>query len=206
MWSFTANFASNLAKNFKNLGSAIWKWLKGEGLDFEWTPLLDGFENTMEKFPDIMGDMVEGELTQKVGKKLKGFTGEFEGEFQKELAKSMQKPGETLEEGIENTKKIVEDTVAAATEATGEQKKKLTGPGKGGGGGGGGTVALTAAMDKLQEAALQQKPMKDLLKVQKEALAEQRRENARRRAKDAEDSVQKNRDNANKGFIPQAVK
>lgn len=43
------NMAINLGRFFK----AMWGWLKGEGFDFKWQGLLDGFESTLTELPQI---------------------------------------------------------------------------------------------------------------------------------------------------------
>ncbi len=52
----TMTIFSNLTANIKNAMSVIWEFIKSGGtssLEFTWTPLLDGFQSTVEKRPDI---------------------------------------------------------------------------------------------------------------------------------------------------------
>jgi hypothetical protein len=47
---------TNLSKNIANAMTQIWNFIKSGGtadLEFAWTPLLDGFESTVAKLPDI---------------------------------------------------------------------------------------------------------------------------------------------------------
>ena len=43
----------NVGKNIRNLWTAVVDFIAGKGFNFEFTPLLDGFRNTISKMPDI---------------------------------------------------------------------------------------------------------------------------------------------------------
>lgn len=52
----TMTVFSNLGVNIKNAMGEIWKFIRSggmEGLEFTWTPLLDGFKQTMAELPNI---------------------------------------------------------------------------------------------------------------------------------------------------------
>jgi tape measure domain-containing protein len=52
----TVAIFTNLGKNIANAMTQIWNFIKSGGtadLEFAWTPLLDGFESTVAKLPDI---------------------------------------------------------------------------------------------------------------------------------------------------------
>lgn len=53
LWNGTKTIFINLFNNAKNLFTAIWSYLNGDGFDFEWTALTDGFKATCEKLPEI---------------------------------------------------------------------------------------------------------------------------------------------------------
>jgi len=53
IWRFTATVATNIGKNLKGLWDAIIGFAKGEGWNFEWTPLLEGFESAVKELPKI---------------------------------------------------------------------------------------------------------------------------------------------------------
>jgi hypothetical protein len=53
IWSFTKSVLSGMFANLKNFFVAVWSWLKGEGFDFKWTGLLEGFESTLSALPKI---------------------------------------------------------------------------------------------------------------------------------------------------------
>ena len=44
---------SNLIENAVEFGKAIWSAIQGDGFEFKWKPLLDGFEATAEAFPEL---------------------------------------------------------------------------------------------------------------------------------------------------------
>lgn len=90
----TGTFLVNFWKNIGNLASAGWKALTNpsEGFKFEWTPLLDGFKATTEKFPELAKaplislqddmDAVMNKISQM--------------ELNRSLALTVKKPGESL--------------------------------------------------------------------------------------------------------------
>jgi len=53
LWHATKAIFVNMFENAKNFFTALWSWIKGDGFDFEWTGLLDGFEATLEEMPTI---------------------------------------------------------------------------------------------------------------------------------------------------------
>ena len=50
----TAAIFKNMYKNITEFFKATWSMLKGQGFDFTWTGLLDGFESTLEEMPVIL--------------------------------------------------------------------------------------------------------------------------------------------------------
>jgi hypothetical protein len=48
--------ANNMVTNFAGLGKAIFDWLSDptKGFNFEWTPMLKGFNSTIDKFPSLV--------------------------------------------------------------------------------------------------------------------------------------------------------
>jgi len=53
LWSGTKAIFVNMGKNIADFFKGFWSWLKGEGFDFKWTGLLDGFESTLQELPKI---------------------------------------------------------------------------------------------------------------------------------------------------------
>jgi len=49
----TESVFSNLLTNAKNFGAAIWHAIKGEGFEFQWTSLTEGFKSTLTALPQI---------------------------------------------------------------------------------------------------------------------------------------------------------
>lgn len=47
-------FANNFIDNAVNLGVAVWDAIQGKGFNFEFKPLLDGFEAATEKLPELI--------------------------------------------------------------------------------------------------------------------------------------------------------
>ena len=54
LWKGTKAIFVNMAKNIGNFFKGVWSWLKGEGYDFKWTGLLEGFESTLKEMPKIV--------------------------------------------------------------------------------------------------------------------------------------------------------
>jgi hypothetical protein len=54
--SATATAFLNFGENLKSLASAVWEWLQNPagGFQFDWKPLLTGFEATAEKLPELV--------------------------------------------------------------------------------------------------------------------------------------------------------
>lgn len=51
--NFNATVFTNMAKNVANFFAAVWGAMKGEGFNFEWTALAEGFEATLQELPKI---------------------------------------------------------------------------------------------------------------------------------------------------------
>lgn len=53
LYNFNRTVFNNMFKNVADFFKAVWSWLNGDGFDFEFTALTDGFEATTRKLPDI---------------------------------------------------------------------------------------------------------------------------------------------------------
>ena len=53
VWRLTKTVAVNIGRNLKALWDAIIGFAKGEGWNFKWTPLLEGFESAIKEMPKI---------------------------------------------------------------------------------------------------------------------------------------------------------
>ena len=54
IWNAYKTYISNMWENWKNFFKGLWSWIKGEGFDFKWTGLLEGFESTLKEMPNIV--------------------------------------------------------------------------------------------------------------------------------------------------------
>jgi len=45
---------ANLITNYKNLWTAFWRWIRGGGWEFDWTPLTEGFQSSIRKMPEFV--------------------------------------------------------------------------------------------------------------------------------------------------------
>lgn len=52
-FNFAATFWTNMYKNVTGFFKSVWSWLKGDGFDWQWTGLTEGFESTLEELPRI---------------------------------------------------------------------------------------------------------------------------------------------------------
>jgi len=76
MWNAIKTFSMNVGKNLAGLWKAIWGFMKGEGWNFKWTGLMDGFENTIKEFPKI-AERVIGPVEQSLVDKQKKINAEL---------------------------------------------------------------------------------------------------------------------------------
>jgi len=70
IWNFTKTVFTNMWTNFVSLFEGIWSMLKGEGFQWEWTGLLEGFQSTLEEMPKIAArelTATEKKLTKQIG-------------------------------------------------------------------------------------------------------------------------------------------
>ena len=84
MWNHIKTTYSNMFKNIKNFFTAVVSWLKGDGFDFEWTGLTEGFESSLGKLPKIAERQLTG-LELELATKAAGAADTFHEEFNKSL-------------------------------------------------------------------------------------------------------------------------
>jgi hypothetical protein len=53
IWNATKAIFTNMGTNIKDFFTAVWHYLKGEGFNFKWTGLLEGFQSTLKELPVI---------------------------------------------------------------------------------------------------------------------------------------------------------
>lgn len=109
--NFNAAVFKNMAANAGSFFSALWGAIKGEGFDFEWTPLTEGFENTIKQLPAIAERQV-GPIEQALQNQADALRGSFADGLADHLAKQ-QKAVEGTTDAIVNAVNAAGDTVAA---------------------------------------------------------------------------------------------
>ena len=93
-WNFIKTVSVNIARNLKNLWDAIVGFIKGEGWNFKWTPMLEGFENAIKELPKIaereIGPLEKelGDRVNELGAQLKEDWQAHDAEFQAKLGDS----------------------------------------------------------------------------------------------------------------------
>ena len=92
IWSFTKSVAAGMYENLKNFFSGVWSFLKGDGFDFTWTGLLDGFESTLTELPDILHRNI-GPVEKALSDELAGLKTQFKEKLTAELTGSSAPTG-----------------------------------------------------------------------------------------------------------------
>lgn len=87
--SATQRVIENLSTNFKNLWTGLKSFFSGQGFTFDWTPLLAGFESTVEKLPEI-AERVKGETELTLEQKLKTVTDRLSTSIQNSLQTNLR--------------------------------------------------------------------------------------------------------------------
>jgi len=92
LWEFTKTVFTNLAKNFWDLGKAIVNWFSSgfTEWDFTWTPLLEGFQKSMEELPKIADREMtpfEKKLKDRVGRLGREIADEYHRKVAERLAR-----------------------------------------------------------------------------------------------------------------------
>ena len=103
---------TNMAKNFINLGKAIANFLMGEGFEFTFTPLTEGFKSALKEFPKL----VAPELVS------------LEDEMDKVLGRIAGREEKRLEKMAERRRQAARALAGQAGGPTGPQGPAATGP------------------------------------------------------------------------------
>ncbi len=85
MASFTAATFTNMGKNVAGFFTAVWSFLKGDGFNFEWTGLTEGFENTIKELPQIAERQI-GPMESALQQQANGLRDSFAGGLAAHLA------------------------------------------------------------------------------------------------------------------------
>ena len=119
----------NIGKNIANFFKALWSAIKGKGFNFEWTPIMDGFESSLKELPKIAArELTRTEMS--LQKQLNGMKLDFGDKLNAEFAESdfdavaiAKKAGE----GIKVATKKVKEKIKKKTKI--ETKKQIADPG-----------------------------------------------------------------------------
>lgn len=118
IWNATKAIFTNMWTNITDFFTAVWSWLKGEGFDFKWTGLLEGFESTLKELPKI----AKRELTD-LEKELSAAIETQKLEFAKKIGEAFEEVVEPVTKGVvkvsldEESKELLKDKGKAAKRA-----------------------------------------------------------------------------------------
>ena len=101
--SLTASVFTNMASNIWKFFGAVKDWMMGKGFSFDWTPLTDGFKNSIKELPKIAARQA-GPLEQALADQQKALEFKLGKGLADALAKN-KKIGEDAAKGIQNAMK-----------------------------------------------------------------------------------------------------
>ena len=84
LWNMYKSFFSNMITNWKNFFKALMSYMRGDGFDFQWTGLLDGFESTLKEMPNI-AKRVASPVEQALMEELSGHKAKFKDALEAKL-------------------------------------------------------------------------------------------------------------------------
>lgn len=129
LWEVTKTIFGNMWKNVKGFFTSLWSWITGDGWDFEWTGLTEGFKSTCEKLPEIAARVkgpMEKALEVDIGKSVKNIKTYYNDKVSSRLAKLDKKKAGPAE--VKSVAKAVAGAVKMAVKATkkeGTEKKPV---------------------------------------------------------------------------------
>jgi len=127
MWELVKTVFGNMWENIKNFFKSIWSWLTGDGWDFEWTGLTEGFESTMEKLPEIAKRVkgpIEKALELDIAASAKNIKTYYNDKVTARLARLDKKKGGKAE--VKSAAAAVRDAVKTAVKVPAVEKKTGT--------------------------------------------------------------------------------
>ncbi len=92
IWRATSAVFSNMWTNIRDFFTAVMAWLRGEGFDFKWTGLLEGFEATLEELPKI-AERIPGVLEKSLGDETAAIGAKLGKSFKENFAANMAAAG-----------------------------------------------------------------------------------------------------------------
>ncbi len=101
--SFLKNLFVNIGKNVADFMEAIWSAMKGDGFDFDWTPLMEGFENSIKEWPGIAKreigatEKALGDHVDKLGKRIAEKWERHNADFMKRVKKTAKEIDKVME-------------------------------------------------------------------------------------------------------------
>jgi hypothetical protein len=119
---YAATLFINLGMNIRNMWSAVVSFLSGNGFEFDWTPMTEGFKSAIDKLPDVpervtsdfeksLKDQIDGMSTD-LGASMDTQRAELEKKFSP-LAKPMPTNPEDVVSKEAKTKNVKESNKAA---------------------------------------------------------------------------------------------
>jgi hypothetical protein len=90
IWNGIKTFASNVWTNIKNLWNAIAGLFKGEGWNFQWTGLLEGFQSAIKELPKIAERQI-GPLEASLGEHMRQLGEQIASDWEKTRAEFFTK-------------------------------------------------------------------------------------------------------------------
>jgi hypothetical protein len=118
IWNATKTIVFNIGTNLWNFFESVWRWLKGEGWDFTWTGLLDGFKRTTEQLPKIAA-RTRTALEQSLSSDIAAATDRIGSYYQTKVTERLDK----LQAGRRAADKAAAAAAAAADKATSSAAK-----------------------------------------------------------------------------------
>lgn len=83
------NLATNAAQFFK----ALWSWMNGDGFNFEWKGLTEGFKSTLKELPKI-AERQKGDLEKALGSQITGLQDQLGVSFDLFIADRVRRTGD----------------------------------------------------------------------------------------------------------------
>lgn len=160
---YTASVLNGLYDNFVNFFKSLWEYMKTGQWGFDWTPLTQGFQSSLEELPEIaknfepgaISKALAGKLADQVKKEYDAATGQFK---KLDLTGELKK---TTKEG-KDAKGVISDLAGIYKDMPGGRQKS----------GGGNTLTDSiAAFQNLQASVLQQNSGVDPSALQKQTAA-----------------------------------
>ena len=124
LWSFLKTIFSNMWSNVSNFFAGLWSFLKGDGFNFEWTGLLDGFQATVEKLPAIAA-RGKSALERELAGDIQVAIGNIKTSFRDKLAPRLKALEDNARQSAAaKTKAIATEAKSQAAKAAGKDDSK----------------------------------------------------------------------------------